>query len=160
VGEWRKAIAGQKIVSGQASEPVQQPAPFATKGFCGERGRFVAAVRFAEQSVPNSAKEEKVSGGDEPVGRRDAAQDQVGVFGIDRKVEASSLDGGVDRLNGNLGRGQVRADQDVEVRNLAELRFHDLAPHLNDSSWRSDSQSHEDGRLVGVPTTPGNPQVA
>jgi hypothetical protein len=122
-----------EIVAGQTSEPLQKLTALADYWLRSERGGFVAAVRLAEQRVSNSTKEKKVSGGDESVVRRDAAQDEVGVIGIDRKVEASGLDGCVDCLNGNLGRGQVRADQDVEVRNLAESRFHDLAPHLNDS---------------------------
>jgi hypothetical protein len=41
---------------------------------------------------------------------------------------AGGFKGGMNRLNGNLGRGQIAANEHVDVRNLAEGGFHGAEP--------------------------------
>jgi hypothetical protein len=59
---------------------------------------------------------------------RDAAKNEMGMFGIGRQELPGCLDGRVNRLNGDLRRGEIAADKDVEVRDLGKGWTHRISP--------------------------------
>ena len=74
--------------------------------------------------MADATTEQVVGGRQEAVFGRDGAEDEVRVVGVGREVSAGRFDGRVGRLNGDLRRRQIAADEDVDVRNLAERGFH------------------------------------
>ena len=120
----------EKILGRQAAEAVKRPAALAGQRLGGEGRRLVLPVGFAEQGVADAAAEQEVGRGEQALGGRHATQDQMGVFGVGREELAGGFNARVARLDGDLGRREVRADQDVQVPNLGE-RLHAGCPGMD-----------------------------
>jgi hypothetical protein len=67
-----------------------------------------------------------------------STEDNVGMFGIRGRKVARGFQGYMDRLHGDLSRGQILSNQNIKVRNLAEALAHRLSPfpHCNLQSTR------------------------
>jgi hypothetical protein len=117
-----------EILTVKTAEAFQQAAAFVSERLGGQGRRFLGPVGFAEQGETDAGAEEMVGGCQQTLGGRDGTEDQVGVFGIGRQELTGGFEDGMSRLNGNLGRGQVAANEHVNVGNLAEGGFHGAEP--------------------------------
>jgi len=114
----------QEILAAQTAEALQPTAPLTVERLGGQRRRLIAPVGFVKEGEANGSTEQRVGRGQQPLLGADATQDEMGVGGIGRQEPPGGLDGGVRRLDGDLRRRQVAADQDVQVPDLRESVAH------------------------------------
>jgi hypothetical protein len=104
-----------KVVSLQTAESCHQHSPSAGQRFGCKSSGFVAVIGFAEQDVPNVVTEQIIGSIQQSLGRRDAAQHQIGMIGILRDKSPSGFQDSVTCLNGDLRGREVGPDQDEDV---------------------------------------------
>jgi hypothetical protein len=115
---------GQEIASVQTAERLEQLAPISGEWLGGQGSRRAAAIGLAEQDMTDAVQKQAIRGSQQATLGIDRTEDEVGMIGVRGKETPGRVDGGVNGLDGNLGRGKVPADQDVEMSNLRERSGH------------------------------------
>jgi hypothetical protein len=128
---------GQEILPAQTAKALQRPTPLVPEWLGRQRGGFMGVVGFSEQGVADAPAEQMIGCRQQALFRGDATEDEVGVFGIRSQELTRGFHCGVNRLYSDLGRGQIPANEYVDVRNLAENGFHGRPPLLDHTPWKT-----------------------
>jgi hypothetical protein len=121
----RRIGSGQKIVAMKTAKSTQHPAALAGQRLRCQCSRFVRSIGFVEERETDIVTIKVIGGREQALFRRGCANDQMRMIGIGWE-ELTGFQRGVCGLHRDLRSGQVRADQNVNVRNLAERRIHGM----------------------------------